>query len=153
MRCPPHGPVARYATLALLPLLLWGVAHSVFGPIGAAPSGTLFLLLAMVVCALLLGRLFELARLPALLGMLLTGIALKNLPGIEFEDRWPDYSSTLRGTALVIILMRAGLGLDPQALIKHSGNELHLRICVRFTLTLGGSYPQGWSSAWPSPPV
>ena len=62
VRCPPHGIVARYASLALLPLLLWGVAHAVFGPIGAAPNGTLFLLIAMVVCALLLGRLFELAR-------------------------------------------------------------------------------------------
>ena len=58
---------------------------------------------------------------PALLGMLTTGIVLKNLPGLEFEDSWPDYSSTLRGTALVIILMRAGLGLDPEALKKHSG--------------------------------
>ena len=114
--------LAKYASLALLPLLLWGVARAVFGPIGAAPNGTLFLLIAMVVCALLLGRLFELARLPALLGMLITGIVLKNLPGLEFEDRWPDYSSTLRGTALVIILMRAGLGLDPEALKKLSGN-------------------------------
>merc|ERR1719322_1086551 len=92
----------------------------------------------MVVCALLLGRLFELARLPALLGMLLTGIALKNLPGIVFEDRWPDYSSTLRGTALVIILMRAGLGLDPQALIKHSGLVFRLAFtpCLVETLVV-----------------
>ena len=56
--------------------------------------------------------------------MLITGIVLKNLPGLEFEDRWPDYSSTLRGTALVIILMRAGLGLDPEALKKHSGKGM-----------------------------
>lgn len=136
VRCPPHGIVARYAALALLPLLLWGVAHSVFGPIGAAPNGTLFLLIAMVVCALLLGCVFEAARLPALLGMLITGIVLKNLPGLEFEDSWPDYSSTLRGTALVIILMRAGLGLDPEALKKHSGLVFRLAFAPCLVETL-----------------
>jgi len=60
-------------------------------------------------------------RLPALLGMLLTGIALKNLPGVSFDQHWPDYSKVLRGVALVVILLRAGLGLDPVALRRLSG--------------------------------
>ena len=64
--------------------------------------------------------------------MLLTGIILKNLPGLEFEDTWPDYASTLRGTALVIILMRAGLGLDPQALKENSGKVV---TCISCFLT------------------
>ncbi len=92
-----------------------------FGSIGAPPNGTLFLLIVMVVFALIAGQLFALLRLPPLLGMLIVGIVLKNIPGLEFEKRWPDYSSVLRGTALVIILMRAGLGLDPAALKRLSG--------------------------------
>jgi hypothetical protein len=53
--------------------------------------------------------------------MLLTGIALKNLPGVSFDQHWPDYSKVLRGVALVVILLRAGLGLDPVALRRLSG--------------------------------
>lgn len=98
------------------------------------PNGTLFLLIVLVVAALLLGQVFALVRLPPLLGMLIVGIVLKNIPGIEFEDRWSEYSSTLRGTALVIILMRAGLGLDLQALRRLSG-KIALDECQKHTLS------------------
>ena len=40
----------------------------------------------------------------------ISGIVIKNLPGVEFDSSWNDYSSTLRSVALVVILMRAGLG-------------------------------------------
>ena len=50
-----------------------------------------------------------------------TGIALKNLPGVKFDDQWQSYSKTIRGVALVVILLRAGLGLDPAALKRLSG--------------------------------
>ena len=56
-----------------------------------------------------------------MLGQFLGTIFGRYFNPIESGLRWPDYSSTLRGTALVIILMRAGLGLDPEALKKHSG--------------------------------
>ena len=79
-------------------------------------------------------------KLPALLGMLLTGIILKNLPGLELEDTWPDYASTLRGTALVIILMRAGLGLDPQALKENSGEV----VSHALLLFLSGTHQKNW---------
>jgi hypothetical protein len=55
--------------------------------------------------------------------MLFTGIVLKNLPGVSTDDHWSSYSKTLRGVALVVILLRAGLGLDPVALRRLSGEN------------------------------
>lgn len=124
LRCPPHGVIGTLLSLTLLPLLLWTVSLSMFGPsLAAAPNGTLFLLIVLVVVGMVLGHLFSLIRLPNLLGMLLWGIILKNLPGIQFDSSWQSWSSTLRGMALVIILMRAGLGLDPDALKRLSGKD------------------------------
>ena len=94
-----------------------------FGDIAKPPNGTIFILILLVVFALICGWLFSLVRLPPLLGMLLTGIVIKNLPGMKFDDFWVQSSSILRGTALVVILMRAGLGLDPQALKRLSGKN------------------------------
>jgi Kef-type K+ transport system membrane component KefB len=94
---------------------------AMFGKIAVPPDGTHFLLIAMVVVATLVGKVFTLARLPALLGMLVTGIVLNNLPGVSFDEHWQSYSQTLRGVALVVILLRAGLGLDPVALRRLSG--------------------------------
>ena len=94
---------------------------AMFGEIAVPPNGTHFLLITLVVIAILAGNLFTLINLPALIGMLLTGIALKNLPGITFDDNWISYSKILRGVALVVILLRAGLGLDPVALRQHRG--------------------------------
>lgn len=120
-RCPPHGSVGRALTLALIPLILWLTCLSMFGSVAAPPHGTLFILIVLVVFAIGAGQCFALVKLPPLLGMLLMGIIIKNLPGLEFQDNWNTWSSTLRGTALVIILMRAGLGLDPIALKRLSG--------------------------------
>ncbi|CAG0888753.1 unnamed protein product [Cyprideis torosa] len=70
------------------------------------------------------GWLIHQAFLPPLLGMLLFGILLTNLPlfppGISVEAALfnRDLSRVARGTALAIILTRAGLGLDPAALRK-----------------------------------
>ena len=60
--------------------------------------------------AVLLGKVVELVRLPALLGMLIAGIIVKNLPGVEFDAHWKGINSTLRSLALIVILTRAGLG-------------------------------------------
>ncbi|KAA0203922.1 Na+/H+ antiporter, 1-like, partial [Hyalella azteca] len=56
--------------------------------------------------------------LPPLLGMLLSGIALRSFPGIRIigESLNPNWSASIRNVALVVILLRAGLGLDPKAL-------------------------------------
>lgn len=66
-------------------------------------------------------------RLPPLLGMLMVGFMLRNVPGINIAgDIDPKWSSVLRNIALTVILIRAGLGLDGPALKKLSRTVLLL---------------------------
>ncbi len=63
-------------------------------------------------CGLVLAGLFERLRLPALLGMLLTGIVLGPYALDLLGGEVLAISPQLRKIALIIILMRAGLALD-----------------------------------------
>ena len=72
--CPPHGTLGRVLTYTVLALSLWGSCLSMFGDIAAPPDGTIFWLIILVIVAMIFGWVFSLARLPPLLGMLLTGI-------------------------------------------------------------------------------
>jgi len=88
---PPTGDVATCLTLATTVVAVFFVARTVLGPI-AAPGGTIFALLILILLALIggffiktlglaLGKLCNTEiHLPPLLGMLLVGIVLKNVP-------------------------------------------------------------------------
>ena len=138
VRCPPHGQIGRLFTLVVLVLALWLACIGMFGDVAKPPSGTIFILIILVVFALAFGWIFSLAKLPPLLGMLLTGIVIKNIPGMTFDKYWSPASNILRGVALVVILMRAGLGLDPRALRKLSGMVFRLAFipCLVETTTV-----------------
>jgi Kef-type K+ transport system membrane component KefB len=73
---------------------------AMFGKIALPPDGTHFILIAMIVVASIVGKIFTLVGLPALLGMLLTGIGLKNLPGVTFDEHWQANSLFLSNTIL-----------------------------------------------------
>ncbi|MFI3240246.1 MAG: cation:proton antiporter [Bacteroidales bacterium] len=64
------------------------------------------------ILALALGYLFTRLRLPALIGMLLTGIILGPYGLDQIDSSILDISVEIRQIALVIILMRAGLALN-----------------------------------------
>lgn len=115
--CPPHGKIGLMLTYLLLLLLTWGSLYSITGSM-ALPGGTLFSLLVVFVCSVMGGKVSQSCRLPPLLGMLLVGIALRSVPGIKVvgDSLEPEWSASIRNIALVVILLRAGLGLDPQAL-------------------------------------
>ena len=208
---PPEGEVATTMTLILTIIAIFISARLVMGPI-ADIGGTIFALLMLILVALLGGKLVLLfswillkfckvdIRLPPLLGMLIVGILLKNIPynfgqfgraectidhknasfvdsindldtpeehgsfkrsipdDVEYasdafldrvarsvpapsddshstsenEDDWechpryighdldPSISRTLRSICLTVILLMAGLELDPVALMKLS---------------------------------
>lgn len=91
------------------------------------PDGVGFALLLLYICAKLLGIAVHALsnRLPPLLGMLVAGLALRNIPGeplrarhslLHYDFEW--WSRTLRSGALAIIMLRAGLGLDLDKLRK-----------------------------------
>ncbi|XP_071492549.1 sodium/hydrogen exchanger 9B2-like [Diadema antillarum] len=119
--CPPHGVVGKLVTYTLLVVLLWAVLFTVTGA-EALPGGNLFGVYVLIILSIILGILVEkILRLPALLGMLGAGFMLKNISAINVaNDIDHDWASALRSIALVVILLRAGLGIDARALKKLS---------------------------------
>ncbi|KAM6220963.1 sodium/hydrogen exchanger 9B1-like [Rhynchocyon petersi] len=118
------------AIFILLCCVLWSFTGS-----EVLPGGNLFGLIVIFCCAVLGGKLLEIIKIPSvpqippLFGMLLAGFILRNIPFLNqyiyINSTW---SSNLRNTALTIILIRAGLGLDQEAL-KHLK-----KICLRLSV-------------------
>ncbi|CAG2170379.1 unnamed protein product [Oppiella nova] len=98
---------------------------SIIGEEALPPDGSLFNVLLVFVLAYICGQLVSIIRLPPLLGMLAIGFTFGNVMDLNLNQ---SLSATLRSIALVIILLRAGLGLDPQVIKKLSG------VCLRLSL-------------------
>jgi len=81
--------------LFLLGLLLWGVVYSVIGD-DAAPGGQLFGLAALCIAAHFGGWLISLTTLPALIGMLITGLILQNIGLVTIEGQYSTVIANLR---------------------------------------------------------
>ncbi|XP_077877991.1 sodium/hydrogen exchanger 9B2 isoform X3 [Ictidomys tridecemlineatus] len=121
LACPPHGLLDRIITNVTMVVLLWAAVWSVTGS-ECLPGGNLFGIIILFYSTIIGGKLFGLIKLPTLpplpplLGMLLAGFLLRNIPvisdNVQIKHKW---SSSLRSIALSIILVRAGLGLDSKA--------------------------------------
>ncbi|XP_024430722.2 sodium/hydrogen exchanger 9B2 isoform X1 [Desmodus rotundus] len=132
--CPPHGLLDRVITNVTMAVLLWAVVWSITGS-ECLPGGNLFGIIILFICAIIGGKILGLIKLPTLpplpplLGMLLAGFLIRNIPvvseNVQIQHRW---SSALRSLALSVILVRAGLGLDSKALKKLKG------VCVRLSM-------------------
>ncbi|XP_045392606.1 sodium/hydrogen exchanger 9B1 [Lemur catta] len=132
--CPPQGILNLIITNGVMSLMIWCVMWSVLGS-EVLPGGNIFGLLIIFHSALIGGKLLQLIRIPSvpplppLLGMLLAGFIVRNVPFISNHVQvHTTWSSILRNTALTIILIRAGLGLDPQALKNLK------RVCLRLSM-------------------
>jgi hypothetical protein len=81
--CPPTGVFAKFLTSILVVVGAWA-ALLCFTDGGdfMMPDGLGFALVVVVVSGLIAGEIVQLFRLPGLLGMLITGILLRNLPGV-----------------------------------------------------------------------
>ncbi|XP_045577330.1 sodium/hydrogen exchanger 9B2-like [Salmo salar] len=130
----PSGLLAYLITTVCLGVLLFGVVWSIAEK-ECYPGGNLFGIIILFLCAVCGGKLIGLIQLPTLppfpplLGMLLAGLVLRNVPyvteAVHIEQNW---SAALRNIALAIILTRAGLGLDPSALRRLKA------VCVRLAV-------------------
>nr|XP_034314454.1 sodium/hydrogen exchanger 9B2 [Crassostrea gigas] len=116
-----RGRCAQYAQFCVICASVWIVLFSVSGE-QSLPGGNLFSLLVLFAGAVAGGHVFSLIHLPPLLGMLIVGGLLSNIPGVKVVGLGidPKWSASLRKIALTVILLRAGLGLDPVALRKLS---------------------------------
>uniref|UniRef100_A0A671Q1X6 Cation/H+ exchanger transmembrane domain-containing protein n=1 Tax=Sinocyclocheilus anshuiensis TaxID=1608454 RepID=A0A671Q1X6_9TELE len=118
-------------SVSLLGLLVFGVVWAVTGP-ACLPGQNLFGLVILFLSAVCGGKLISVVRLPrtppvpALLGMLLAGVVLRNVPyvtdAVYIDQNW---SAALRNVSLAVILTRAGLGLNAAALRRLKA------VCVR----------------------
>ncbi|XP_037023813.1 sodium/hydrogen exchanger 9B1 isoform X1 [Artibeus jamaicensis] len=132
--CPPQGTLNKYITNGVLHVTIWCAVWSVSGP-HVFFDGNLFGLLITFYSAIMGGKLLELIKIPSvpqlppLLGMLLAGFTIRNVPlfskFVHISNKW---SSTLRNSALTLILVKAGLGLDPQALKRLR------KVCLRLSV-------------------
>ncbi|XP_062598595.1 sodium/hydrogen exchanger 9B2-like [Saccostrea cucullata] len=126
---PPHGNCALYSMFCFICVSAWIILYSVSKE-QSSPGGNLFSLLVLFAGAVIGGHIFSLIRLPPLLGMLIVGGLLSNVPGIRVVGLSidPKWSASLRKIALTVILLRAGLGLDPVALRKLSLTVLRVAL-------------------------
>ncbi|XP_076270844.1 na[+]/H[+] hydrogen antiporter 1 [Rhynchophorus ferrugineus] len=114
--CPTYRQVSRLIALSLIGLLAWCILYSIVGDTAAPPNGTLFQLILLTIGAHIGGWLMTLVTLPALIGMLFTGLLFQNVGIVDINEDFSEITKELRKVALVIILIRAGLDLDPHAL-------------------------------------
>lgn len=98
-------------------VLIWATTFAIIGA-PAAPGGQLFSLVTLTVAANFGGWLMGLTSLPRLIGMLLTGILMQNIGAVNIDGEFKAVTAELRKFALVIILTRAGLEMDPEAFKK-----------------------------------
>ena len=79
----------------------------------ALPGGPVFSIYFLLFLGLVAGEGVRLLRIPPMLGMLVVGIALSNIPVVrEMTVLDPPISSALKTVALMLILMKGGLSLD-----------------------------------------
>ncbi|XP_031563747.1 sodium/hydrogen exchanger 9B2-like [Actinia tenebrosa] len=118
---PPSGFLARALTRTLIAAVGWTILWTMIGD-DLLPGGNLFGIFIILVFSALGGFLISnipYIVLPSLFGMLIVGFLLRNVPGIDVAKHInKQWSATLRSIALVVILIRSGLELDPVALKK-----------------------------------
>ena len=135
------GKAGVFVALILLAALIWTSTLTVTKTENL-PGGNLFGLFVVFACSLLLGALLSrlpFLQLPSLLGMLLAGLLLTNIQAINVVQHiHQSWSVSLRNIALVVILLRSGLELDPVALKKLKRTVISLAFgpCIMEALTV-----------------
>ncbi|XP_064487152.1 sodium/hydrogen exchanger 9B2-like [Ornithodoros turicata] len=152
LQCPPSGPVAQVLVFVIMLVLVWS---SLWGLVGkeAEPGGHFFSLFFLIFLCYIAGMFAKLIQLPPLLGMLIMGFALRNIDAIDIAQYIdPVWGGDLRSMALILILLRAGLGLDPAVLRNLKGACLRLTFCPCLTecliVTIASHFYLGFPWLW-----
>ncbi|GBN62254.1 Sodium/hydrogen exchanger 9B1 [Araneus ventricosus] len=133
--CPPIAPLTTICALTLLVVLIYGTLWGMTGPM-AVPGGPIFGLFALVVVCYLGGQFMRILKLPTLVGMMVIGFVLRNVPRINVAKDIPqEWSANIRHVALVLILLRAGLELDAD-ILKNNKSTCSKLIFIPFVAEL-----------------
>ncbi|XP_034825151.1 sodium/hydrogen exchanger 9B2-like isoform X2 [Maniola hyperantus] len=126
--CPSYRRFAQNLAVLLIGIMSWVIVWIVLGDT-AAPGGQLFMFAVLTITAYFGGWLMvKVTTLPALIGMLIVGIIMKNIGFVDFDPHYQRVASYIRKIALTIILTRAGLDLDPNAMKKFFWTVLKLAL-------------------------
>jgi len=117
-RCPPVTHMAHFLTLLLGTFLTWAILWTVVRD-DALPGGNIFALTALITSGYFAGKVFQFIKLPNLLGMLLMGCVFRNVPSISLDrDVNMEIASKIRLLCMSVVILRAGLALDPSSLSR-----------------------------------
>ncbi|CAH0390299.1 unnamed protein product [Bemisia tabaci] len=123
--CPSYRHVARVVSHFILGFLLWGILYTLMGH-DVAPGGQLFNIALLCISANFGGWVFRMLTIPPLVGMLLVGMLYQNIGLIDIHPPYVKVVATFRKIALVVLLTRAGLDLDPSVMHKLCGTILRI---------------------------
>jgi Kef-type K+ transport system membrane component KefB len=109
-------------SFCIMAIALWSMLRFAFGEV-MAPNGAnvevsgggVWAVALIWACAHIGGAVAVMCGLPSLIGMLLFGLVLRNVPGGLVSDLPERWSSDIRAAGLSVILMRSGLELDLDA--------------------------------------
>lgn len=116
--------ITHYISHAILIVFVWCTLYGINKEAAQPINGHIFQVLAIFSLSYMMGEVMNFFNLPPLLGMLFTGFLVGNIFDLNLDKWW---TATLRQTALVIILLRAGLELNPHKILRLSG------VCFRLS--------------------
>ena len=108
------------------------------------PDNLWFSLVLILLLGFLGGQLARKLNAPPLLGMMLVGILLGSEVSNLIAVRVLDLADDLRTAAVMVILMRAGLGLDRDKLVKQGSVALRLGFLPALTEAIAISFISIW---------
>ena len=109
-KCPAN--LLKTLTVLLLVIALYITCYVTTTDL-SKPGGPVFSLFLLVILALTAGQLLKIVKIPPMLGMLLVGIGLSNIPKVkEWTVLDAQISSDMKTISLMVILMKGGLSLD-----------------------------------------
>ncbi|MDJ0568739.1 MAG: cation:proton antiporter [Pleurocapsa sp. MO_192.B19] len=108
------------------------------------PDNLLFSMISILLWGFLGGQLARRFGAPPLLGMMLVGILLGSQVSNLIGEQALDLADDLRTMAVMVILMRAGLGLDRDKLVKQGSVALRLGFIPAITEAIAISLVSMW---------
>ena len=108
------------------------------------PDNLLFSMISILLWGFLGGQLARRLNAPPLLGMMLVGILLGSQVSNLIGEQALDLADDLRTMAVMVILMRAGLGLDRDKLVKQGSVALRLGFLPAITEAIAISLVSMW---------
>eukprot|EP00798_Chlamydomonas_sp_ICE-L_P019864 gene19864-26558_t len=102
----------KLLTLTVVLVAGYSTAYFIVGDSFSIPEGNCWAVFLVLICGHIGGFIAVQIRVPALMGMLIMGLALQNVPGEILRGYKHSWESKIKAFGLATILMRAGLKIN-----------------------------------------